>query len=340
MGLTAFLEAAIGLGLVYLLTSILCSGINEALAQELNRRGRFLREGMRNLVPDRWLYLRVISHPMVAALYRNLPGKPHTPSYIPAGNFTSALLDTLRLKAAQLDGIDRIDNPTTTTFDNVRSAVIKCRNAGVSVADGLLPLIDSAEGNLQTAQRNIEAWYESGMDRVSGWYKRYARRLLLLTGLIIAVLCNVDTIQIVTSLAKSSALRRSLADMASEITQTKNFGGVSLDVDSETVKIAEGQLSQFAQRLSLLEEEGLPIGFSCLSMNVSQQAESSLTTILAGCWSNTLHTMAGAWFLKILGWLITALAVSLGAPFWFDLLNRLVDIRGSGRKPDKPAKAS
>jgi hypothetical protein len=33
-------------------------------------------------------------------------------------------------------------------------------------------------------------------------------------------------------------------------------------------------------------------------------------------------------------------AVSLGAPFWFDLLNRLVDIRGSGRKPDKPATAS
>jgi len=46
-----------------------------------------------------------------------------------------------------------------------------------------------------------------------------------------------------------------------------------------------------------------------------------------------------AWFLKILGWLITALAISFGAPFWFDLLNRLVDLRGSGKKPE-PVKAA
>jgi hypothetical protein len=340
MGLTAFLEAAIGLGLIYLLTSVLCSGINEALAQELNRRGRFLREGLRNLVPDRWVYLRLVTHPMVAALYRDLPGKRCIPSYIPAGNFTSALLDTIRLKAAQLDGKDSFDNPTTATFNDVRAAVIKCQNAGVSVADGLLPLIDSAEGNLEKAHRNIEAWYESGMDRVSGWYKRYARRLLLLIGLIVALLCNVDTIQIVTSLAKSSALRRSLSDMATEITQTKSFAGVSLDVNSESVKIAEGQLSQFAQRLSSLEEKGLPVGFSCLSINSLQPVESSLANIVEGCWNNVSATLAGAWVLKIIGWLITALAVSLGAPFWFDLLNRLVDIRGSGRKPDKPANAS
>src|SRR5215510_2910433 len=102
MGLTAFLEAAIGLGLVYLLASILCSGINEAFAQELGQRGHFLREGMRNLIPDRWLYLRVINHPMVASLYRDLPGKPRPPSYIPAENFVGAVIDTIRLKAAQL----------------------------------------------------------------------------------------------------------------------------------------------------------------------------------------------------------------------------------------------
>ena len=38
-------------------------------------------------------------------------------------------------------------------------------------------------------------------------------------------------------------------------------------------------------------------------------------------------------YINILGWLITALAVSLGAPFWFDLLNRLVKLRGTGTKP-------
>lgn len=35
----------------------------------------------------------------------------------------------------------------------------------------------------------------------------------------------------------------------------------------------------------------------------------------------------------VLGWVLTALMVSLGAPFWFDLLQQLVNRRGAGPKP-------
>ena len=35
------------------------------------------------------------------------------------------------------------------------------------------------------------------------------------------------------------------------------------------------------------------------------------------------------------GWLLTALAISLGAPFWFDLLNRFVALRNAGKKPEE-----
>jgi hypothetical protein len=42
-------------------------------------------------------------------------------------------------------------------------------------------------------------------------------------------------------------------------------------------------------------------------------------------------------WIKILGLLITALAISLGAPFWFDLLNKVISIRTAGRSPaEKP----
>ncbi len=34
----------------------------------------------------------------------------------------------------------------------------------------------------------------------------------------------------------------------------------------------------------------------------------------------------------LLGWLITAAAVSLGAPFWFDLLGKVANLRGDGGK--------
>ncbi|AGZ41925.1 hypothetical protein [Actinoplanes friuliensis] len=40
------------------------------------------------------------------------------------------------------------------------------------------------------------------------------------------------------------------------------------------------------------------------------------------------------WLLKLLGLVLTAAAAALGAPFWFDLLNRLVNLRSTGKRPD------
>jgi hypothetical protein len=37
----------------------------------------------------------------------------------------------------------------------------------------------------------------------------------------------------------------------------------------------------------------------------------------------------------VCGWLLTALAASLGAPFWFDMLSRFVNIRNAGKAPSE-----
>jgi len=54
------------------------------------------------------------------------------------------------------------------------------------------------------------------------------------------------------------------------------------------------------------------------------------------------HKTAGfwcwIWYLlknRFGGWLITILAVSLGAPFWFDTLSRFMNVRSSGKPPDQ-----
>jgi hypothetical protein len=36
-----------------------------------------------------------------------------------------------------------------------------------------------------------------------------------------------------------------------------------------------------------------------------------------------------------LGWLLTALAVSLGAPFWFDMLNKIIVVRSTVKPHEK-----
>jgi hypothetical protein len=42
-----------------------------------------------------------------------------------------------------------------------------------------------------------------------------------------------------------------------------------------------------------------------------------------------------AWLARVAGWLLTVVAVSMGAPFWFDVLNKIVSVRGAGKPPEK-----
>ncbi len=303
MGLMAVVHAIIGLVLIYFLTSVFCSGINECIAQRSGRRGRFLREGLLNLVGDRWLYLHVINHPLVARMYRDLPGKPRTPSYIPASSFVAALIDIVLLKARQLDGAVAAGAGPVRTFADVRAAILRGKDFGYSVADAMLPLLDAAEGDLDRARRNLETWYEHAMERVSGWYKARTVRLLFVIGLSVAALFNIDTVQIATQLSRAADGRESLA-------------------------AGDGR--------------GLPVGFACLSpatLSTAGGARAGLRGVLRQCWSGARQEAGGAWLVKIIGWLLTGLAVMLGAPFWFYLLNKLINVRGAGRRPDPPPPA-
>jgi len=51
----------------------------------------------------------------------------------------------------------------------------------------------------------------------------------------------------------------------------------------------------------------------------------------------SLPRSATTWASKITGLLFTTIALSLGAPFWFDLLSRFVGVGSSGQEPDMPA---
>ena len=338
MGLTGILDVAIGLIFIYSLVSLFCSGLNEFIAHELGRRGKFLREGLINIVADRWIYLRMINHPLVSSLYRDLPGKPRTPSYIPAPIFVSALLDLVLLRAAQLDSDFVTEVSQSQTFEDVRAATLKCKERGYSVGDAILPLLDAAQGNLDVARKNIAGWYDSGMERVSGWYKKYTRRHLLAMGLLVAVLFNVDTLTIVTELSRSADLRKSLADAASQAVETKRFNGVPMEPADADIQNARDHLKSFAAAMTEYEKQGLPVGFSCLGLETTSSDAKPFFSMVTDCWDQTRRQASGYWFLKILGWILTGFAVSIGAPFWFDLLNKFVDFRGAGKKPEPVAK--
>jgi hypothetical protein len=314
-------EVAIGLALVYFLVSTLCSGLIELVAHKVGTRGRFLRLGLLSLLPDRWIYLRVVNHPLLASLYRDVPGRIKHPSYIPGETFAQALFDVVVNKAAQIRNVAPHSNDRPLTAREVLDAARVCRASGFTVGESLLPLVEQAGDSLDVARRNVAAWYEAAMDRVSGWYKRRARWWLFWVGAGIAVTFNVDTIEIVRSLVHNPTLRTALAEEGARVVE--NGGG------------AGGQsIAAVTGKLQTIERQGLPIGFSCVATDWTADLDArSLRTMLGQCWSETKTRSGTAWVLKAIGWLITALAISLGGPFWFELLNRLVDLRGAGKKP-------
>lgn len=332
MNLFALLETAIGLTFVYLMLSVLCSGINEWIAQRIGRRGRFLREGMLNMLLDRWIYLRLLNHPLVACHYRDLPGKRRQPAYLPSASVATALLDVLVNKAGQLGPSPPAGGALD--FAAIRAAVEQCSRQGYTVANAVLPLLDHANGDLEAAKKAIAAWYDGAMDRVSGWYKADARWTLFLLGLATSALLNVDSIAITRSLMTSDQLRQAMVGVAVQTVETKEIAGVTLFKDGKQVELSPEDMKKLAQLGITLQTKGLPIGFSCLSPLLAPDSANGLMTAGHQCVGTLLKAMEdGAWLMKLMGWLITALAISLGGPFWFDLLNRLVDLRGAGKRP-------
>src|SRR6266852_3025165 len=89
------LDIAIGLITVFLLFSIVVSGVNEWAAQVFARRGDYLRLGLQRLINDDAVYRRVLHHPLIGSLYQRRAAQGKPPSYVDPENFAMAISDVL-----------------------------------------------------------------------------------------------------------------------------------------------------------------------------------------------------------------------------------------------------
>jgi hypothetical protein len=174
------------------------------------------------------------------------------------------------------------------------------------VRSTLLGLVDSAQGDLEVARQRIENWYDDTMERVSGWYKRKSQLIIFFVGLSLCVLVNADTLMMVHELWNDDALRAAVLDQA-------HTRGTTAEVNKQ---------DPFDTVAYIRQASTPPIGWSRMRGNVRGLPDS-------------YH-----WISKIVGILITAIAVAMGAPFWFELLNKIVNLRLTGNPPPDSRQAS
>ncbi len=351
------LDVVIGLVFIFLLYSLLASIVHEIIATNLAFRAKILEKAIarmlddgpadRNPVVDRLSgYLQLLGrtkyledkkfaasfygHPLVKYLAED---KWHSkPSYLESGNFSKVVIDLLHGLETDLHGTNILKIKESLAAGQLRladfaSAPIDTEGTANNVLQDINPqtqrflqsLLSDAQGDINKFRSSLEKWFDNTMERASGWYKKYTQVGLLITGFVIAVAFNVDTIAIVNKLSADPKMREKLVQQASSyVKQHKTeMGNVGGKTDLE--------LSQ--KRDSLIQKA------DSLLDNEIKSANQSIGLGWAKGFGN-IECVQQGWGVAILGWLITALALSLGAPFWFDLLSKLVKIRGAGGKSD------
>src|SRR5262249_5799210 len=227
------------------------------------------------------------------------------PSYIPSHVFALTLLDTF----APPGGDVADDHDLIKRAERALGPQTEGEARPNEIVRGLLrDALADASNDIDRFRNALEHSFDATMDRASGWYKRRVQLILFVIALALAGAINADSFSIGQRLWKDAALRSSLVSAANKTVAAGN---------AECAQAATGdnKADAAARCLDQVKEFGLPIGWS---------RASSPQTVLSG-------------FGKVLGLLVTAFALTLGAPFWFDLLGKVSSLRGSGPPPPPPS---
>jgi len=170
--------------------------------------------------------------------------------------------------------------------------------------------VEHVDKAIETGQENVEKWFDNSMDRLSGWYRRWTQKIAFGVALVIAIVFNIDSLYMGQELWRNPAMREA------------SSAYIQSYVEKETAN--EGDLSKAELKTiqASLEAIEFPTGWHGIPKGTPINLE------------NIKHWIFWHfWLIKIIGWLVSAVAAMQGAPFWFDILKKLVNVRSTGTNP-------
>jgi len=263
-----------------------------------------------------------------------------------------SLFDTLRVQKQQInDALIKLSFKANTSNDEtmtrIRAGVTalsithpQLKQTMYAIMNSTPPLVSQNQSELELVRGNIEEWFNNAMDRLTGWYKRRSLITTLLVGTILAVIVNVDSINLVGRLWSEPDLRFAILNNIESILTQDN-----------TTTLNVGQLSVIQQQFSQIT---LPVGWLGSPVFLSSDQGTSVVKVctffpsqeneiygilVSGqCYPiiNSPHaTNLTGWLIKLAGILISGIAASPGASFWFDLLKKIINVRLTGVNPSE-----
>lgn len=320
------IDLVVGMIFLYFLLSIICSSMVEIVQTFLQVRSKILGQ---------WL-LRIFDQPVPGTQNKllgevlmdhcatiGLSKKGVAPNYMDAKNFSAALVEKLTYEPAN-------PNKVTTSIASLKASLEQSNLLSPEIKRTLLGFAAETEANyslmatkttneLEMFRSKLEHWYDSSTDRLAGALKRkYSQPFTGVVVAIIVICMNADSISIARYLYKNPEVREEMVAQANTVVaQPSRFKDPIQTVSLNTATNPSAEELQAAKD-SLLQE--------------IRTARATLKANLPLGWEHD-QTKGGMWFTKIIGLLVTMLAAFMGAPFWFDVLNKISNVRGTGPKP-------
>jgi len=311
---------AITLIFIYLVLALMVTGVNEIWFTFLSTKAKNLEKFLARLFFDQeWkeIFDKIKVSPFINVLKKK---SDRFPEYIPSENFATALLTAVGNGKADLE--------------SVKEAVNKKTGKG-QFYDMLAALI-SQHTDMDDLRKEIERIFNTSMDRLSSWYKKNAKLMSFFVAFAVCGALNIDTIDISVKMWKNKE-------------QAEQFASFAVDASKMFEKDVSGQivLKNRTDTLARVNVVMVPATGETAprdSVNVKRSVQQIITTydvltnlgIPMGWTKDNIPACDGhvwwtiiLWLLKFIGIGLTAIATSLGAPFWFDILSRVTPLKKS-----------
>ncbi|MCC6280114.1 MAG: hypothetical protein IT262_05925 [Saprospiraceae bacterium] len=286
------LNIVIGLVFILLLFSLLTSTVLDVIASILSLKAKNLRYTLENMLGDK--VDDFIQHPLFRQIsYATNRRAKLSTYYLPDAVSKDTFTSILH---------DLMDAAHT---DGLAEKINHLKDSDMKRM--MQFMLRQSDGNLQAFKAQTERWYDEVMVRNSAWYKRTMKWWAFGVGFALAAILNADTIQMYQNISTNPVTQDMLMALATDYAErTDSVTGPTLNL---TLEQAVGKVDSVLHEIDKVRS---PIG---LGWN-SEEADRNLP------W----------WLVKLAGLLITAIAVTFGAPFWYDLLKKLLPISVKSEK--------
>jgi hypothetical protein len=337
------LDVAIGLVFIYCLYSLLTTTIAEFIAvifqlraKNLHRAiSRMLDDGKTPVFADDFYKTPLVKY-LASGRFSRFFEVNTKPSNIPPNLFSQGLLYLLKEGSQdELTPLQAIRKKLELPKDVEDNKINDTKKY-------LLFLLKEANGDIEKFTQSVEQWFDATMERCIGWYKKNMSFITLFLGLLLATIFNIDSFKIVSELSKDPKAREQYVQLAGQLVQNPLFTETAPTFDSSLYNrlLSDPDLIKKSGnnkvRLEKMANDSVLGHFFSTQKailarmdNLYQLSEQPRNILSFERTSKKSFKWFYSGWVNFLGCLVTAIALALGAPFWFDLLNKLMKLRNS-----------